>query len=180
VPPASWRAITSSRISGDLNILLTVISHLNVHAADILLINPATWEFEASAWRGFHTGSVTHFPQQLREGLGRRVAREKRALFIPSLSEAVDTLEVRMLMRNEGFVAYYGIPLIAKEQLVGVLECFQRTPLNPDVDWTSFLEALARQAAIAIENARLLDDLQISNRELRELAIPPWKAGPVR
>jgi len=70
------------------------------------------------------------------------------------------------LLSQEGFVAYAGIPLVAKGYVKGVLEVFHRSALHPDEEWERFAEALAQQAAIAIENASLLEDLQHSNLEL--------------
>jgi HD-GYP domain-containing protein (c-di-GMP phosphodiesterase class II) len=46
------------------------------------------------------------------------------------------------------------------------LEIFHRSQLQPEQDWLDFLEALASQAAIAIDNATMFDDLQKSNIEL--------------
>jgi putative nucleotidyltransferase with HDIG domain len=69
-------------------------------------------------------------------------------------------------MSVERFVEYYGVPLIAKGQVVGLLEIFHRQPLAPDPLWLEFLEALAGQAAIAIDNAQLFAGLQRSNAEL--------------
>ena len=57
-------------------------------------------------------------------------------------------------------MAYYGVPLLAKGELVGVLEIYHRSPLEVDSEWLDFLETLAGQAAIAISNAVLFDDLQ--------------------
>jgi HD-GYP domain-containing protein (c-di-GMP phosphodiesterase class II) len=67
---------------------------------------------------------------------------------------------------EEGFISYLAIPLIAKGQVVGVLEIFQRTSLDPDPEWLDFLETLAEQAAIAVNNAQLFNDLQQTNQEL--------------
>ena len=47
-----------------------------------------------------------------------------------------------------------------------MLEIFHRTQLDPDPDWLNFMETLAGQAAIAIENATLFRELQRSNIEL--------------
>ena len=60
-------------------------------------------------------------------------------------------------LEGEGFVFYYGLPLITKGQVKGVLEVFQRAPLEPDTEWIDFLHSLASQAAIAIENAMLFE-----------------------
>ena len=69
-------------------------------------------------------------------------------------------------MKDEDFVCYYGVPLITKGQVKGVLEVFHRATLEPDAEWFDFLNTLAGQAAIAIENATLFESLQRSNSEL--------------
>jgi putative nucleotidyltransferase with HDIG domain len=56
--------------------------------------------------------------------------------------------------------------LVAKNQAQGVLEIFHRSPLQQDSEWVDFMEALASQAAIMIEYAGLLGNLQRSNIEL--------------
>ena len=70
------------------------------------------------------------------------------------------------LWTGEDFVCYYGVPLISKGQVKGVLEVFHRTALEPDAEWFDFLNTLAGQAAIAIENSTLFESLQRSNLEL--------------
>ena len=47
-----------------------------------------------------------------------------------------------------------------------MLEVFHRSPLEPHPEWLTFLEALAGQAAIALDNAALVDGLQRSSVEL--------------
>ncbi|HEX7619845.1 MAG TPA: HD domain-containing phosphohydrolase, partial [Anaerolineales bacterium] len=64
------------------------------------------------------------------------------------------------------FVSYYGVPLIAKGQIKGVMEVFNRTAIEPDSEWLDFLNSLAGQTAIAIENSTLFENLQRSNSEL--------------
>jgi HD-GYP domain-containing protein (c-di-GMP phosphodiesterase class II) len=78
---------------------------------------------------------------------------------------------------SEQFVAYFGLPLIAKGQLRGVLEILHRSAITPDQDWLDFLETLARQAAIALDNVALFENLQRSNSELTlayDEAIEGW------
>ncbi len=83
-----------------------------------------------------------------------------------NLNELEDDLAYTNLMQEEGFASYYSVPLVAKGQIKGVLDLFNRTPLNPDQEWFNFLETLAGQAAIAIDNTSLLEDLHRSNVEL--------------
>jgi HD-GYP domain-containing protein (c-di-GMP phosphodiesterase class II) len=67
---------------------------------------------------------------------------------------------------DEGFTGYAAVPLIAKGQLHGVLELFQRSAFEPGAEWLSTLDALATQFAIALNGVTMLDDLERSNDEL--------------
>ena len=58
------------------------------------------------------------------------------------------------------------MPLIAKGKLKGMLEIYHRSHLTINESWLNFLEALAGQAAIAMDNIDLFSDLQKSINEL--------------
>jgi len=161
-------AITASL---DLRVTLSVFldqvtSQLQVDAADVLLLNGYTQTLEYAAGRGFRTTALQRTRLRLGEGHAGRAARERRIVSIPNMAEAMGEFVHAPLLAGEAFVAYYGVPLIAKGQPKGVLEVFHRAPLDADHEWLDFLEALAGQAAIAIDNAALFDDLQRSNVEL--------------
>ena len=64
------------------------------------------------------------------------------------------------------FACFAGVPLFAKEQLQGVLTIHHRKKLTPGTQWFHFLEMLAGQTAIAIDNAALFSGLQRANRDL--------------
>jgi len=108
---------------------------------------------------------MERFRRRLGEGYAGQAALERRSVSIPDLGQAHDFARAPLLA-GENFVTYYGVPLIAKGQVKGVLEIFHRAPLNPDQEWLEFLETLAGQAAIAIDNAQLFDNLQHVNSEL--------------
>ena len=67
---------------------------------------------------------------------------------------------------NENFVSYYAVPLVAAGQVKGVLEVWHRSLLRLDEEELEFLETLAGQAAIAVDNASLFREVQRSNDEL--------------
>ncbi|NVN91755.1 MAG: PAS domain S-box protein [Desulfuromonadales bacterium] len=157
--------------SFDLNLSLrTLLTHvivqLGVDAADVLLFNPKSRTLEYVAGRGFHTRSIEQACQPLGEGYSGRVALERKIIHIPDLSQEQDSFMRGMLLAGEDFISYHGVPLIAKGQVVGVLEAFHRTGIVRDGEWLEFLKALASQAAIAIDNVTLFDNLQHSNTEL--------------
>ena len=92
---------------------------------------------------------------RLNEGYAGQSALEGRIIHIPDLSAEPDGLFRAPLLPGEGFVAYYSVPLLAKGQIKGVMEIFHRSPLSPNREWMDFLEALAGQAALAIDNTVL-------------------------
>jgi PAS domain S-box-containing protein len=161
-------AITASvDLRVPLNILLDhVTTQLGVDAADILRLNVYTHTLEYAAGVGFRTDALRYTRLRLGDGHAGRAALERRRIEIPNLAEEAGDLTRALQMAGESFTSYYGVPLVAKGRVLGVMEIFHRSPLAPDPEWFRFLEALATQAAIAIDNAALFEDLQRSNLEL--------------
>jgi HD-GYP domain-containing protein (c-di-GMP phosphodiesterase class II) len=162
------RAITSSpELSLLLDILLDqVILQLHVDAATVLLISPHTRTLDFASQRGFHTDTLQSTHLSLGEGHAGRAAQEQRIIQIRDLTQHYGDFSRAVLLADEEFQAYFAVPLIAKGQIKGVLEIFHRSPLDPDREWMGFLDAIATQAAIAIDNARLFENLQTANIDL--------------
>lgn len=160
-------AITASTdLQVTLNIFLDhTINQLGVDAAAVLLLNAQTHTLEHAAHRGFRSEAIIRSTIRAGEGYAGRAAMERRTVRVPDLSE-IDDFTRAGLLAGEDFVTYFGIPLIAKGQVEGVLEIFHRRRLDPQPEWLDFLEILAGQAAIAVDNALLFEDLQRSNLEL--------------
>jgi PAS domain S-box-containing protein/putative nucleotidyltransferase with HDIG domain len=163
-------AITSSLdIRVVINVLLDqVVTQLEVDAAAFLLLNPHTQILEYAGGRGFRKSSIDQSHLQLGQGLAGQVAFERQPVSIPNLSQVQDQYTRGTLIAGEDFVAYHAVPLVAKGQVKGVLEIYNRQFIPPNPEWERFLETLAGQAAIAIDNAAMLADLQRSNEELTQ------------
>lgn len=164
-------------ISGsvDLQISLKVIvekavTQLGVNAACVLTYDSNLLELEYAADVGISRPSAGHTRVALSESLAGRAILENQPITLLDITgnpESVDGYHyLANLMRAEGFVAYCARPLMAKGDVQGVLEILHRLPLKPEKEWSDFLDALAGQAAIAINNANLLSNLRRSNVEL--------------
>jgi PAS domain S-box-containing protein/putative nucleotidyltransferase with HDIG domain len=147
-------------------ILTHVTAELGVDAADILILNPNFQMLEFGAERGFRTQTVRKAQVRLGESYAGRVALERQLVQIPNLKAKPDDLFLSTYLADEEFVCYYGVPLIAKGQVKGVLEVFHRTALQPDAEWLDFLNTLGGQTALAIESSMLFESFQRSNSEL--------------
>jgi GAF domain-containing protein len=172
-------AISSSLdVRVTLNVLLDqVAASLGVDAAAVLTLNPITQVLEYALGRGFNNPNMHQTRLRLGQGFAGISAIERRTL-VTSGNEVTDPSQPRAAwFAAEGFVAHSVTPLIAKGEVKGVLEVFQRAPLSPDPEWIEFFEALAGQAAMAVESAQQLDSLQRANTELAvayDASIEAW------
>jgi response regulator RpfG family c-di-GMP phosphodiesterase len=161
-------AITSSvDLALSMNILVEhARTQLNVDAVSVLTLNTNSQTLEFCAGRGFDTKFASKTQLRLGEGYAGLSALERRPIYAPDLAVTGMATGRVELSTRELFRAYYVVPLITKGRVKGVLEVFHRSPLQPEQEWVNFLDALAGQAAIAIENTELFEHLQRSNHEL--------------
>lgn len=158
-------ASTDRRVT--LSVLLDQITNqLCIDAAAVLLLDPHVQILEYAAGRGFTSHAIKRNYFRLGEDYPGRAALERRIIHIAAPSEPGPAFARERLLIDEGFVNYYAVPLIAKGQVKGILELFHRGALHPDPEWLGFLEALVAQAAIAIDNAELFNNLQRANVDL--------------
>jgi PAS domain S-box-containing protein len=156
-------------ISSSVDINLTAnlflkqaLTQLEVDAADVLLFDPLNQNLKCIGRIGFRTYALKYTALRLGQGLAGQVALQQEIKHIPDLREEEEAFQASPDLAKEEFIAYYGIPLIAKGVLKGVLEIFHRGLLSPDTEWLMFLKAMAEQAAIAIDNVSMYTDLQRS------------------
>lgn len=159
-------------ITGNLSLDHTIdilleqtVRQLNIDAAAILLYKPPTQTLEYYAFHGFTQNLALTGSIRLGQKFAGRVALERHTILASDGDENFQTYT--QIFANESFRSYCGIPLITKGQVKGVLEVFDRRLLSAHEDWLSFLETLAGQAAIAIDNDELVENLERSNLELR-------------
>ncbi|MHB8731031.1 MAG: HD domain-containing phosphohydrolase [bacterium] len=155
----------------DLRVILDVFldkvtTQLRVEAGSVLLFNPHTLTFDYAAGRGFRGAALRHSRLRFGQGHAGRAALTGRVVNVAELAKDPGDFGQTPELLAEGFVAYWAVPLIAKGQVKGILEIFRRTPFAPDQEWLDFLATLAGQAAIAIDNVGLFNDLQRSNADL--------------
>lgn len=163
-------AITTNHdLQKTLDVLLAQITEqLQVDAAVILILDEAKRQLEFGTSRGFQSLSVQYKSLRVGEGMAGRAVQQKQIVHVRDIRADPQTLVDAPLLVQEGFISYYAAPLIGQGKVVGVLEIFHRTDLEPDEEWLDFLEAMARQAAIAIDNTGLFQGLQRTNDELSQ------------
>jgi putative nucleotidyltransferase with HDIG domain len=144
-----------------------LIHTLEVDAACVLAYNSSSLTLEYIDAKGFRTSSLQHTSLKLGNGLAGKAALERSLVYFPDLNAQDTSFQQSPQFGKEEFVTYIAQPLIAKGELVGVLEVFHREKLSPNPEWFKFLDSLSRTAAIAIDRLNLFDELTRSNIELK-------------
>ena len=166
------RSIDFAIASGlDLNLLLSilldrVLETLQVDAATILLLDTKMDELVFASGKGFRTNILQHTRLKVGQGYAGRAVLERKVIDIADLSSFGTEFDRSPMFPSEKFIVYYGIPLITKGRVLGVLEIFNRSQLHPDKDWLDFMNVISGQTAIAIDSAMMYKELQRSNFEL--------------
>jgi PAS domain S-box-containing protein/putative nucleotidyltransferase with HDIG domain len=166
------RAITGSL---DLDMIFDVFlqlldKQLEVGAADVLLYHDGDRLAECVGRIGFRvqaSKTIYSWDQLL---LANQVVTTGQPVKILDMRAEISKLpefhSPEILLDKEGIKTYYGVPLKAKGRLLGVLEIFHREVIEYDDTAMDFLLALADQAAIAISQAELFDEMQEANNAL--------------
>ena len=150
-------------------ILKNVHEQLAVDAADVLVLNDSILTLEFTAGIGFRTPSMAARRLRLNEGQAGKAVLERKMVQIPDLVASQARFAYPNIIQSEQIGAYFAVPLISKGKIKGVLEVYQRSSFNPNEEWLDYLNILAEQAAIAIDNVQMFENLQRSTDEL-ELA----------
>lgn len=145
-----------------------LVSMLEVDAADILFLHPELEVLKIITQTGFRTNPLKYTNLQLGEGPAGEAASSRETVFIADIPSAGREFQRSPDFDQEEFVSYVGVPLLAKGDLVGVLEVFHRERLDVDHEWMDFLKTLAGQAAIAIDQRNLYKNMRRSKEKLDE------------
>ena len=162
-------------ITGSLDIQLTlsvitaeIKDRLKIDAVNILLYDSSSFQFQVIAKQGFNFSNnarESYFPVT---GILGQLISQRSSQEIPDLGSSDFASDRKKLHMRERFVSYYGIPLIAKGKIIGVMELFRRETIDFEPEWKKYAETVGTQTAIAINNSQLFSDLQKANLELSQ------------
>jgi len=139
-------------------------------AASILLYDSSAGELRFEAASGSQRSRLSAISVPLDSSIAGWVFTHTRPIVVQDAST-----DPRVYRRVDSALKFktrsiLGVPLLIKREAIGVIEAVNKHPTrNYTEDDLAVLETLAAQAAIAIENARLLSKLQDANAELTRL-----------
>lgn len=140
---------------------------LPIHSAAVFQFNSERECYEAVVSHNLSQAEVHNLSFNFDQGVPGWVVRHRRPLLV---EDATQDPRVHPEIVAAGIRAVLALPLIAREQVVGVLALYARDDPSPfgEEDWR-LAEIFAHQSALAIENVRLLSGWRRTARRLEEL-----------
>jgi signal transduction histidine kinase len=129
---------------------------LSVDTCAVLLVDPERRDLVARAAVGLEEEVEQGIRIPLGKGFAGRIAAEGRPIGLPDVDQA-DV--VNPLLRQKGIKSLLGVPLAVREHITGVLHVGTLTPRAFTRDDTELLQLVAERLAVAIEKARVHDEM---------------------
>ena len=153
-----------------LDRILQTISEMMAETLDapvcsIMLVDEDRRELVISAARCSSPEYLHKMPLKIEDSLIGRVVREGRPIMIPNVVEEKQ-YRYPELARKTGLASLLSVPLITREKVIGTINIYSREVRWFNEDEMGFVNVVAGQAAIAIENARLMSETLEMKRTL--------------
>ena len=141
----------------------------HISSAGVRLFNSATGKLEGSAGRNI---DVEHWKKVAwkGQGLGTSVYMSQQPLQILNVSKDPRS-QKRAFFARLGIVSYLSLPLAAKGAPLGILSLFTQQEHEFTREEIAFLSAVANQAAIAIQNSLLFEQVKDQSERLKRALV---------
>jgi signal transduction histidine kinase len=143
------------------NLLSKICEAVGSDVAVALLLDEKANELRVGAAFGPNTDSLSRLRLRVGESLAGRVAAERRLIMV---RDAAKDPSIRPDLGALGLVAVLGIPLLVRNDLIGVLVVGSFSDREFTNEETDFVQVVGRQVAIAIENSSLYEEAREANR----------------
>jgi GAF domain-containing protein len=153
-----------------LDRILQTISEMVAETLDspvcsIMLVDEDRRELVISAARCSSPDYLHKMPLKIEDSLIGRVVREGRPVMVPNVVEEKQ-YRYPELARKTGLASLLSVPMVTREKVIGTINIYTREIRKFSEDEIGFVKVVAGQAAIAIENARLMSETLEMKRTL--------------
>ncbi|MFQ6616058.1 MAG: GAF domain-containing protein [Fidelibacterota bacterium] len=149
-------------------ILESAVERLGLKAGAVSLWNKPTNRLEMIAHLNLSQEFLNKGPVYADRSMPRALTA-KKPVIIPNI-EHDDQLQYPEACRKEGIQALLSIPIIFKDDVIGVLRLFDSRIRQFTGEEVEFMVALAEQGGVAIKNALIMDQLKKDHqREMDDL-----------
>ncbi|MDQ7819275.1 MAG: GAF domain-containing protein [Armatimonadota bacterium] len=128
---------------------------LNAATCALMLVDEATGELVTAAVQSAGPAYLNRPRLRVGDGITGLVAREGRPIAVEDVL-ADPRFVAKDVARQEGLRALLSVPLVVRDRVIGVFNCYRAHPHRFTDAEVKLLTTLANQTALAIENATLV------------------------
>lgn len=160
-------AITSDRYLDDiLKLIVTLTAEaMNSNICSLMLIDKSKNELVVKATQSVSERYNKKPNIKVGEGVAGKVAKEGKPVTVLDVRKDKRYIS-RDIARKENLRSLLSIPLIFKNNIIGVLNCYTAKSYRFSKNEINILKSIANQAAIVIENFRLVVESRVIKEEL--------------
>ncbi|MBM3248067.1 MAG: GAF domain-containing protein [Candidatus Omnitrophica bacterium] len=161
------KAITSDLYLEDMLKLIVTLT-ANVMKAKICalwLLDEASQQLKIRATQAMSQEYLKERSLKVGEGIVGLVAKEKKPVVILDVLNDSRYKE-KKLAQKEGLVSMISVPMVEKNRVIGVINCYTTAAYKFTKGDIDLLSAVANQAAVAIENTELIVKTKVIQEEL--------------
>lgn len=147
---ASQAVLSTFDLDEVLNqILMIARDYFHLQNVAILLLDKNTQELQVRSQIGWDAG-MDQIRLSLDQGITGAAARLKRPVYVPDVSK-----DARYMVSAQSTRSELAVPLMVRDQVVGVLDCQSQQLSFFDSDTIDLLTLFSTQASMALQNAHL-------------------------
>lgn len=160
-------AMTSDLYLEDiLKLIVTVTAEvMGSKICSLMLLDPKKKELSIKATQSISEEYINKNPLKLGEGIAGKVAMEGKPISVFDITKDKN-YKYQEIARGEGLVSLLCVPLHVKGKIIGVLTIYTSEPHHFSDYEVNILKTVADQAAIVIENYRLVMETRVIREEL--------------
>jgi signal transduction protein with GAF and PtsI domain len=150
--------VASNRLLQDiLQLIVTVTAQmLNSKICSIMLLDPESDELRIMATQSLSEQYRRKPNLKVGQSISGRAVQERRPIIVPDVTKERDYMYPE-IARKEGLCSLVSVPMLIRDRAVGVINSYTSVPHTFTAEEIKVLQAVANQAAIAIENAKLVE-----------------------
>ncbi len=150
--------VTSNRLIDDiLQLIVTMTAQMmGSKICSIMLLDQATGELRIVAAQSLSEQYRRKPNLKVGQSISGRAVQERRPIIVPDVTKEKDYMYPDMAIR-EGLCSLLCVPMMIREKTVGVINSYTSVPHMFTGEEVKLLQAIANQAAIAIEHTTLME-----------------------
>jgi signal transduction protein with GAF and PtsI domain len=150
--------VTSNRLIEDiLQLLVTMTAQmLNSKICSIMLLDHQGGELSIVATQSLSEQYRRKPSLKIGQSISGRAVQERRPIIVPDVTQESDYM-YREIAAKEGLCSLLSMPMMIRDKAIGVINTYTSVPHMFTADEVKIMQAIANQAAIAIEHTTLME-----------------------